>query len=94
MSKRKLLDLVLVLVIFALAGLTTVYVSDFILNIFKVQRWTPAYFVLLLLVMTPLHNVLLLFYAFLFRRFDYFWEKEKKMFKKIRSIRLNKQEIG
>lgn len=86
MNKRKAADFVLVMVIFALAGMSTVYISDFVLGILKVERWTPGYFALIPFVIMPSHNILLLVYAFLFGRFNYFWEKEKKILRKIRCL--------
>jgi hypothetical protein len=83
MSKRKIIDFALVMVIFAFAGMTTVYVSDFFLGLLKVKRWTPEYFMLIPVIIMPSHNILLLFYSFLFGRFNYFWEREKKLFRKI-----------
>jgi len=83
MNKRKALDLFLAAVIFACAGITTVYVSDLVLGILKIERWTAAYFVLIPVIIMPSHNILLLFYSFLFGRFNYFWEKEKMLLKKL-----------
>jgi predicted Na+-dependent transporter len=79
MNKRKAADLAIVMIVFSLAGLSTMYISDFILSALSIRRWTPAYFVLLPLVLMPAHNILLLFFSTFFGRFNYFWEREKKM---------------
>jgi hypothetical protein len=79
MNKRKAADFAIILIVFALAGITTMYLSDYILSAFSIRRWSVAYFLLLPFVLTPAHNVLLLFYAAFFGRFNYFWEREKKI---------------
>jgi hypothetical protein len=79
MNKRKAADLIIVIIVFSLSGLTTMYISDYLLSALDVKRWTAAYFLLLPFVLTPAHNILLLFYASFFGRFKYFWEREKKL---------------
>jgi predicted Na+-dependent transporter len=79
MNKKKAADFTIVMIVFALAGITTMYVSDFILSALDIRRWSTAYFLLIPFVLTPAHNVLLLFYAAFFGRFSYFWEREKKI---------------
>jgi hypothetical protein len=89
MFKRKALDFVVVMIIFSCAGLSTVYFSDYVLGMLQVKRWTPEYFMLIPVVIMPSHNILLLFYSFLFGKFNYFWEREKKLFRTI--FRRNKE---
>jgi hypothetical protein len=81
MNRRKVIDFILVIVVFSLAGLTTMYVSDFILSAFEIRRWSAAYFLLFPVVLMPAHNILLLFYSSFFGKFSYFWEREKKFFR-------------
>jgi manganese efflux pump family protein len=93
MNKRKAADFIIVMIVFSLAGITTMYISDYILSALSIRRWTTAYLLLFPFVLTPAHNVLLLFYAAFFGRFKYFWEREKKLLRFIFRIKKSQTEF-
>jgi hypothetical protein len=80
MNRRKVIDFILVIVVFSLAGLTTMYVSDFILSAFEIRRWSAAYFLLFPVVLMPAHNILLLFYSSFFGEVQLLLGKGKEIF--------------
>jgi energy-coupling factor transporter transmembrane protein EcfT len=79
MNKKRAADFLVIIIVFSIAGITTMYISDFILSALNIRRWSPAYFLLIPFVLMPLHNILLLFYSAFFGKFGYFWEREKKI---------------
>lgn len=75
-------QLVVVLVVFAVTGTSTLYVRKgifFLLGITDdTQLWLRI--TLYILVIFPAYNVMLLIVGFLFGQFKFAWEFEKKMF--------------
>jgi hypothetical protein len=86
LTRKNISDFIIIIIIFALTGLTTVFASDFIINSFGVKKWSAAYILGFVFVIFPLYHVLLLAYAFIFGKFDYFKEKLKVLLKKIVSL--------
>ncbi|OGU30752.1 MAG: hypothetical protein A2057_15910 [Ignavibacteria bacterium GWA2_35_9] len=80
---KKHIDLIIILLVFALTGLTTVYVSGIITHTLGLEKWSLFYIVVYIFLILPIYHLLLLGYAFLFGKFDFFWEKMKKLFSKI-----------
>ncbi|GJM29441.1 MAG: hypothetical protein DHS20C17_20760 [Cyclobacteriaceae bacterium] len=77
-------QVVLILIVFALTGMTVVWVRPVIFDLLGIQNangWikTVSYLVLVF----PLYQGLLLFYGFVFGQFNFFWEKEKKLAKAV-----------
>lgn len=84
-----LLQVVLVLVVFACTGFTILFIKNPILNFFGVERGGGQGFlntVLYFLLVLPLYQIFLLFYGFIFGQFKFFWEKEKQIFRRIGSL--------
>lgn len=83
---ESLLQVVLVLVVFACTGFTILFIKNPILNFFGVERGGGQGFlntVLYLLLVLPLYQIFLLIYGFIFGQFNFFWEKEKQIFRRI-----------
>ena len=77
-------DVVIVLVVFALTGTTVLLIKYPILKFFSGSEdinWkvSTIYYILIL----PFYNLILLLYGFLFGKFSFFWEFEKKMFRRM-----------
>ncbi len=77
-------QVVIVLVVFACTGFTVLFLKKPVVSLFTEQGETPiwfsvAYYVLIL----PIYNAFLLFYGFIFGQFLFFWEFEKKMWKRM-----------
>ncbi len=84
-----LLQVVLVLVVFACTGFTILFIKNPILNFFGVERGGGQGFlntVLYLLLVLPLYQIILLIYGFIFGQFSFFWEKEKQIFGRISKL--------
>jgi len=77
-------QVVLILIVFALTGMTVVWIRPVIFDVLGIQNsngWikTISYLVLVF----PLYQCLLLAYGFIFGQFSFFWEKEKKLVKAV-----------
>ncbi|MEB2779466.1 DUF6787 family protein [Algoriphagus sp. C2-6-M1] len=81
-----LLQVVLVLVVFACTGLTILFIKNPILDFFGVEKGGFLNTLLYLLLVLPLYQIFLLVYGFIFGQFNFFWEKEKQIFRRIAGI--------
>ena len=86
---KSLLQVVIVLVVFACTGFTVLFIKgpilDFISGGAERQWWMTVIYILLIL---PIYNVILLCYGFLFGQFAFFWKYEQKMLKRF-GIKVN-----
>ncbi len=74
---------VLILVVFALTG-TTVVIIKFPLLRFLFPEGVPGWaWVVYYLLILPVYNLLLLMYGTLFGLFGFFWEFEKRFFRRL-----------
>lgn len=82
---QSLMQVVAVLAVFTLTGSTVVYVRTFLFIGLGFDETTPLWqkAVTYLLFVMPLYQVLLLIYGFLLAQFTLFWEKEKKLARRI-----------
>lgn len=78
-----LLQVVLVLVVFACTGFTILFIKNPILDFFGVEKGGFGNTFLYLLLVLPLYQIFLLIYGFIFGQFNFFWEKEKQIFRRI-----------
>jgi len=78
-----LLQVVLVLIVFACTGFTILFIKNPILDFFGVEKGGVVNTVLYLLLVLPLYQIFLLIYGFIFGQFKFFWEKEKQIFNKV-----------
>ncbi len=86
---ESLLQVVLVLVVFACTGFTILFIKNPILDFFGVERGGGQGLlntVLYLLLVLPLYQIILLIYGFIFGQFSFFWEKEKQIFRRIAGV--------
>jgi hypothetical protein len=79
-------QIVLISVVFACTGFTVMYTKRYLsaqlgLNSWQ-ARWSFSFLVIL-----PLYQVILLGYGWLFGLFTFFWEFEKRFFKRIFRLR-------
>ncbi|WP_339697871.1 DUF6787 family protein [Algoriphagus aquimarinus] len=83
---ESLLQVVLVLVVFACTGFTILFIKNPILDFFGVEKGGFLNTVLYLLLVLPLYQIILLIYGFILGQFKFFWEKEKQIFRRIASL--------
>ena len=84
-KKLSLKDAVIIIVVFALTGSSSLVVAGFLKPLFGMDRDTPflitaAYF---MFISIPIYQVLLLFWGWVFGRFRYFLDYEKRSFRRI-----------
>lgn len=82
---KSLFQVVMILIVFSLTGMTVVLIRPLVFSWFNFDEatswWTKT--VTYLLLIFPMYQVLILIYGALLGQFDFFWEKEKKLFKAI-----------
>ena len=72
-----------VLAVFACTGFTVYFLKSPIVALFVQDEGGNLWFsILYYIFILPVYNVILLFYGFLFGHFSFFWEFEKKMFRR------------
>lgn len=86
-----LLQVVLVLVVFACTGFTILFIKNPILDFFGVEKGGFGNTFLYLLLVLPLYQIFLLIYGFIFGQFKFFWEKEKQIFRRIGGLFFKKK---
>ena len=77
-------DVILVLLVFAFTGTTVVVIKPYVLEALigttELSGWySVAYYILIL----PVYNAILLVYGTIFGKFRFFWEFEKRFFKRM-----------
>lgn len=80
-------QVILVLVVFACTGTTVLFLKQpvfSLLGITEIKGWLSN--ILYLIFILPVYNIILLIYGALFGQFAFFWDYEKKMFKRMSSI--------
>jgi len=82
---KSLLQVVLILIVFALTGFTILFIKKPIFDFLGVSIERGGFWktVLYLLLVLPLYQVILLIWGFVFGQFAFFWEKEKQFFRRI-----------
>ncbi len=78
-------QVVIILIVFAITGSTTVYIKKIIFDLIQITSETPIVIkmpVYVVVIMT-VYNILLLIVGFLFGQFKFFWEFEKKFFSRL-----------
>lgn len=77
-----------ILVVFAVTGSTSAYLSKPVLEFFGIVRGGISgwiYWPLYIILIFPIYQVLLVSFGFIFGQFEFFWAFEKKM---LRSMKL------
>jgi hypothetical protein len=82
---KSLGQVVLVLIVFACTGTTVLYLKAPLFWLLGITEKTDAVWrtVIYLLAILPVYQVLLLMYGFIFGQFQFFWDFEKKMLKRM-----------
>ena len=78
-------QLIIINVVFAVTGSSSLFVADYLLNILLVTQENYGDFVYWLtriILILPVYQILLIIFGFLFGEFSYFWEMEKKTLNK------------
>jgi hypothetical protein len=88
---KSVFQVVMILLVFSCTGFSVLYVEEWILSLLGIPKEIPDWLrVLLFVIITlPVYQILLLFYGFLFGQFRFFYEFEKRFFKRIFGRRKN-----
>ena len=78
-QKQSPRDYAIILLIFAITGSTAALAPRFVMPLTGLEKGSWMYVVAYILLITPIYQVLLLGYAFLFGKFHYFYTKQKQM---------------
>lgn len=75
---------IIILMVFACTGTTVLFLKEPVLSLFAPEEERSWVFTLLYyLFILPIYNVILLIYGFLFGQFHFFWEFEKRTFRRM-----------
>jgi hypothetical protein len=82
---KSLFQVIMVLIVFSLTGMTVVLIRPVIFSWFGFDDQTRfiTKSITYLLLIFPMYQILILVYGALLGQFAFFWEKEKKLFKAI-----------
>ncbi len=83
-------QLVIILIVFAITGSGSLYISKPLMEFLSISNEnmdTYLYWILRFLIVTLVYQFVLLLVAFVFGQFNWFWNFEKKMLKKIGLIK-------
>lgn len=79
---NKVIHWILVLAVFACTGTSVARIDDFLTVWMGYEKYSWVWWVLLVALL-PVYNGLLLVFGFIFGKFKYFREKQKKMWKRM-----------
>jgi hypothetical protein len=75
-------QVLLILVVFACTGFTVMYTKRWLISWWGIEA-TWAKWAVNLLIILPLYQVILLMYGWVFGQFNFFWNFEKKLFRRL-----------
>lgn len=87
-------QVVVILVIFSVTGITTLYVKKYLFGLMGVTEGTPFWIRSLawLFTVLPSYQVLFLFYGLILGQFRFVWQFEKESFRKIKGLFVRRAE--
>lgn len=88
-------QVVIILLVFSITGYSSLLIAKPILNVVGLAQETTnswIYRPLRILLIFPFYQILIVIYGWLFGQFDFFWNFEKKMLKRIGFKRFFKEE--
>ena len=83
-------QLVIILIVFAITGSGSLYISKPLMEFLSISSENMdiyLYWILRFIIVTVVYQFVLLLVAFLFGQFNWFWNFEKKILKKMRLIK-------
>jgi len=89
-NARSFKHLIIIFLVFALSGSASLLMSSSILNAINLKElinFYPLYLLVRIIFLIPIYQLVLIIIATLFGEFRYFWNFEKKFFKRLRLIK-------
>ena len=87
---RSFKHLLIIFLVFALSGIASLLMSSSILNAINLKeliKFYPLYLLVRIIFLIPIYQLVLIIIATVFGEFRYFWNFEKKFFKRLRLIK-------
>ncbi|MGY9058632.1 MAG: DUF6787 family protein [Candidatus Puniceispirillales bacterium] len=87
---RSFKHLIIIFLVFALSGSASLLMSSSVLtaiNLKELINFYPLYLLVRIILLIPIYQLVLIIIATLFGEFRYFWNFEKKFFKRLRLIK-------
>lgn len=84
--EKKWVHIAVVLIVFSCTGLTVARVGVWLSQALGFERFGFAYWMLWIFGLLPIYNVILLCYAFLFGKYRFFREKQKRSWARIKRL--------
>lgn len=81
-------DVLIILIVFACTGFSVLYVKRWLFELVRLTNESPAWlrWAVNILIILPLYQVILLAWGWIWGKFNFFWEFEKRMFSRIGSL--------
>jgi cellulose synthase/poly-beta-1,6-N-acetylglucosamine synthase-like glycosyltransferase len=78
-------DVLIILVVFACTGFSVLYVKRWLFELIGLSEQSPTWlrWTVNILIILPLYQVILLIWGWVWGKFTFFWEFEKRMFGRI-----------
>ena len=89
-KKAIFIVLAIIFLVFALSGSASLLISSSVLNAINLKEliyFYPLYLLVRIILLIPIYQLVLIIIATLFGEFRYFWNFEKKFFKRLRLIK-------
>ncbi|MGD8779875.1 MAG: hypothetical protein PVH88_13050 [Ignavibacteria bacterium] len=80
---KKTIDFIIIMVVFAVTGSTTAFLSGIIMTAIGVESWTIQYILIYIILIFPIYQMLILIFAAMFGKFNFFYSKQKILFLKV-----------
>lgn len=82
---KKAWHFTIVILVFAVTGSTAALLPKYIMPLTHLEKGSFMYVLGYIILITPIYQVLLLGYAFIFGKFHYFYTKQRKLYFWIKS---------
>ncbi|KQS25316.1 DUF6787 family protein [Dyadobacter sp. Leaf189] len=78
-------DVLIILIVFACTGFSVLYVKRALFDLIGLTKESPSWlrWTVNILIILPLYQVILLIWGWIWGKFTFFWEFEKRMFGRI-----------
>jgi cellulose synthase/poly-beta-1,6-N-acetylglucosamine synthase-like glycosyltransferase len=81
-------DVLVILIVFACTGFSVLYAKRGLFHLIGLTTESPTWlrWTVNILIILPLYQVILLAWGWIWGKFDFFWEFEKRMFRRIEGM--------
>lgn len=80
---KSIWQVIIVLIVFACTGFTVMFIKPVITEWIFHENHPTWFSILYWVLIFPVYNIILLIYGFIFGKFSFFWEFEKRFFRRI-----------